>query len=279
MKPSSNKLAVPTQAPYSKKYAGSSTFLPTTSLLGKVAVVTGSSRGTGAAVARCFGEHGASVVVNYVTDSQAADEVVQTIRSQGKGGAIAVKANTATIEGGQLLLDEAVKTFGRIDILVLNSGVMGSKTLEELDEPFFDMHFETNVKVPLFMAKAAAEVMPAPGGRIVFFSSSLTAASTVLPNALCYLATKGAIEQISRVLAKDLGGRGITVNTVSPGPIDTPLFRQGKSQTVIDSIAKQNPSRRLGEPDDIAPLVAFLASEAGHWINGQNIRADGGYVV
>ncbi|RXW24361.1 hypothetical protein EST38_g1476 [Candolleomyces aberdarensis] len=279
MKPSSNKLAVPTQAPYSKRYAGSSLFLPTTSLVGKVAVVTGSSRSTGAAIACCLGEHGASVVVNYVTDAQAADEVVQAIRSQGKGGAIAVKANTATIEGGQLLLDEAMKTFGRVDIVVLNAGVMGSRTLDDLDEPFFDMHFETNVKVPLFMAKAAADLLPNPGGRIIFFSSSLTAASTVLPNALCYLATKGAIEQISRVLAKDLGSRGITVNTVSPGPIDTPLFREGKTQHVIDSIAKQSPSRRLGEPDDIAPLVAFLASEAGHWINGQNIRADGGYVV
>ncbi|KAJ2931871.1 hypothetical protein H1R20_g5232, partial [Candolleomyces eurysporus] len=263
MKPSSNKLAVPTQAPYSKRYAGSSLFLPTTSLVGKVAVVTGSSRSTGAAIACCLGEHGASVVVNYVTDAQAADEVVQAIRSQGKGGAIAVKANTATIEGGQLLLDEAMKTFGRVDILVLNAGLMGSRTLDDLDEPFFDMHFETNVKVPLFMAKAAADLLPSP----------------VLPNALCYIATKGAIEQISRVLAKDLGSRGITVNTVSPGPIDTPLFREGKTQHVIDSIAKQSPSKRLGEPDDIAPLVAFLASEAGHWINGQNIRADGGYVV
>jgi 3-oxoacyl-[acyl-carrier protein] reductase len=129
--------------------------------LGKVAVVTGSSRSTGAAVARCLGEHGASVVVNFVTDSQSAEEVVQAIRSNGKGGAIAVKANTATVEGGQLLLDEAMRTFGRIDILVLNAGVMGSKTLAEMDEGFFDVCFETNVKVPLFMAKAAARLLPA----------------------------------------------------------------------------------------------------------------------
>lgn len=279
LKPSS-RLEVPASTPlYSKKFASSATFLPTTSLVGKVAVVTGSSRSTGAAVARCLGEHGASVAVNYVTDSQSADEVVQAIRSYGKGGAIAVKANTATIEGGQLLLDEAMRTFGRIDILVLNAGVMGSKTLAEIDEGFFDACFETNVKVPLFMAKAAAQLLPTPGGRIIFFSSSLTAASTVLPNALCYLATKGAIEQVSRVLAKDLGSKGITVNTVSPGPIDTPLFREGKSQHVIDSIAKQNPMKRLAEPDDVAPIVAFLASEAGHWVNGQNIRVDGGFVV
>ena len=163
---------------------------------GRVAVVTGSSRSTGAAIARCLGEHGASVVVNYVTDEQSADEVVQSIRANGKGGAIAVKANTATVEGGQLLLDEALKTFGRIDILVLNAGIMGSSTLNELNEAFFDNHFETNVKVPLFMAKAAANVLPScesiivripaqrshhscsAGGRIIFFSSSLTAASS-----------------------------------------------------------------------------------------------------
>lgn len=278
LKPSS-KLEVPTQAPFQTHRAPSSTFLPTTSLLGKVAVVTGSSRSTGAAVARSLGEHGASVVVNYVTDDASASAVVQSIRAFGKGGAIAVKANTATIEGGELLLEEAMKTFGRIDILVLNAGVMGSRTLEEVDEGFWDVCFETNVKVPVFMCKKAAEILPSPGGRIIFFSSSLTAASTILPNALPYLATKGAIEQISRVLAKDLGSRGITVNTVSPGPIDTPLFREGKSSQVIEGIKKQTPGRRLGEPEDVAGVVAFLVSDAGGWVNGQNLRVDGGYVV
>ncbi|KAF8182336.1 hypothetical protein BJ912DRAFT_1061807 [Pholiota molesta] len=216
-----------------------------------VAVVTGSSRSIGAAIARSLGEQGANVVVNYVQDSAAADEVVQAIRSQGKGGAIAIRADTSTLQGGQTLLAEAVKTFGKVDILVLNAGIMGSRTLAE---------------APLFLAKAAASILPSPGGRIIFFSSSLTAASTVTPNALCYLATKGAIEQISRVLAKDLGSRGIT-------------FREGKPQSVLDSIAKQNPSRRLGEPDDIAPIVAFLGSQAAQWITGQNIRVNGGFVV
>ncbi|KAF8902278.1 hypothetical protein CPB84DRAFT_1846439 [Gymnopilus junonius] len=237
-----NRLTVPAPAKMNKAFSASSTFLATTSLLGKVAVVTGSSRGIGAAIAKCLGEHGANVVVNYVNDIEAANDVVQAILSQGKGGAIA---------------------FGRIDILVLNSGIMGSKTLAELDEPFFTSHFDTNVRAPLFMAKAVAPLLPSP----------------VTPNALVYLATKGAIEQISRVLAKDLGARGITVNTISPGPVDTPLFREGKPQSIIDSIAKQNPSRRLGEPDDIAPIVGFLASQAGQWINGQNIRVNGGFVV
>ncbi|EAU82572.1 short-chain dehydrogenase/reductase SDR [Coprinopsis cinerea okayama7 len=263
---------------------GSSMFLGATSLLGKVAIVTGSGRGTGASIAKCLGEHGCSVVVNYVTDATSASSVVHHIRSQGKGGAIAVKANTATIQGGLQLIEETIKTFGRVDVVVFNSGVMESSTLDGLGEvgeegeKSWDRAFETNVKVPLWMCKKVAPMM-GPGGRIIFFSSTLTAASTVQPNALCYVATKGAIEQISRVLAKDLGSRGITVNTISVGPIDTPMFREGKSSHAISSIAKQTPSKRLGEPEDVAPLVAFLASEAARWINGQNLRCDGGYVV
>lgn len=122
--------------------------------------MTGSGRSTGAAIAQGLGEQGANVVVNYVHDARSADETVQAIRSHGKGGAIAVQANTATIEGGQLLIDEAMKTFGRIDILVLNAGIMGSKTLDELDESAFDYHFDTNVKVPLFMVKSVARLLP-----------------------------------------------------------------------------------------------------------------------
>ena len=125
-----------------------------------MAVITGSSRSIGASIARHMGEHGANVVVNYVNDAAAADEVVQAIRAHGKGGAIAVRADTSTLEGGKLLLDEAVKTFGKIDILVLNAGVMGSKTLHEVDEAFFDSHFSINVKAPLFMVKAAVPLLP-----------------------------------------------------------------------------------------------------------------------
>ncbi|KAF9474284.1 NAD(P)-binding protein [Pholiota conissans] len=274
----SDRLAVPTAAKMNKQVSTSSQMLPLTSLIGKVAVVTGSSRSIGAAIARSLGEQGANVVVNYVNDNKAADEVVQAIRSTGKGGAIAVRADTSTLQGGQLLLDEAVKTFGHIDILVLNAGIMGSKTLAEVDESFFDSHFEINVKAPLFMAKAAAPLLPSRESHTNSIAACIKN-RPVTPNALCYLATKGAIEQISRVLAKDLGSRGITVNTISPGPVDTPQFREGKPQSVLDSIAKQNPSRRLGEPDDIAPVVAFLASQAAQWITGQNIRVNGGFVV
>ena len=125
-----------------------------------VAVVTGSSRSTGAAIAICLGEHGANVVVNYVNDTNAAEEVVRVIRSQGKGGAIAVKADASTIEGGKLILDEAMKTFGRVDILVLNTGIMEARSLESLDEATFNAQFQINVKAPLFLVKAAAPLLP-----------------------------------------------------------------------------------------------------------------------
>ncbi|KAJ6471724.1 hypothetical protein C8R47DRAFT_1297003 [Mycena vitilis] len=216
------------------------------SLKGKIAVITGSSRSIGAAIAKHMGAQGAKVVVNYVSNAKAADEVVSAITA-AKGSAVAVKADTSTIAGGQHLLDEAVKAFGGVDILVLNAGIMGNKVLADVDEAFYDAHFATNVKGPLFLAKAAAPLLPphATGGRVIFFSSSLTGAS---------------------------------VNTVSPGPVDTPLFREGKPQGVIDFIAKLAPSGRLGEVDDIAPVVSFLASPAAQWINGQNIRVNGGFV-
>ncbi|KAJ7872492.1 hypothetical protein B0H14DRAFT_2721855 [Mycena olivaceomarginata] len=247
-------------------------------LKGKIAVITGSSRSIGAAIAKHFGEQGAKVVVNYVNDTQAADGVVSSIKAAG-GSAVAVKADASTIAGGQHLLDEAVKAFGGIDIIVLNAGIMGSKLLADVDEAFFDAHFSTNVKGPLFLAKAAAPLLPAPGGRIIFFSTSLTVATGVAPNTLVYTATKGAVEQLARILAKDpsLGAKGITVNTVSPGPVDTPLFRAGKPQGVIDAIAKAAPSGRLGEVGDIAPVVGFLASPAAQWVNGQNVRVNGGF--
>ncbi|KAF7340520.1 Short-chain dehydrogenase reductase sdr [Mycena sanguinolenta] len=185
-----------------------------TSLTGKVAVITGSSRSIGAAVAKHMASQGAKVVVNYVNGADAASEVVSAIKTTG-GIAVAVQADVSTIAGGQRLVDESI---------------MDSKVLAEVDEAFYDAHFATNVKGPLFLAKAAAKVLPAPGGRIIFFSTSLTGASTVSPTALVYTATKGAVEQLSRILAKDgsPGAKGITVNTVSPGPVDTPLFRQGK---------------------------------------------------
>ncbi|KAH7349076.1 hypothetical protein BKA66DRAFT_504620 [Pyrenochaeta sp. MPI-SDFR-AT-0127] len=250
----------------------------TTSLSGKVALVTGSSRSIGAAIAKRLADDGANVVVNYVSNSKAASTLVDSINAKRAGAAIAIKADVSTVVGGQRLLYEAVKSFDKIDIIVLNAAIMGSKPLAEIDEQFFDDHMNVNVKGQLFLVKAAAPLL-ASGSRIIFFSSSLTRLSSVLPNALVYIATKGAIEQLSRALAKDFGVRGITVNTISPGPTDTDLFRKGKPEDFIKYIASQTPSNKLGQPDEIASVVSFLASPAAGWINGQNIVVNGGYVV
>jgi len=247
-------------------------------LLGKVAIVTGASRSIGAAVAVRLAQDGANVVVNYVSNSKAAEEVVNKIAQDGKGAAIAVKADVGTDSGRQHLLESAVSNWGKIDILVNNAGIMGSEPIDRVDEKFFDDHINLNVKSPLFLTKAAVKHM-SPGSRVIFFSTSLTHASTVLPNALCYVASKAAVEQFTRVLSKDFAKRNITVNTVSPGPTDTDLFREGKPEAVINMIKSHNPHNRLGTPDDVKGIVAFLAGPEASWISGQNIRVNGAFAV
>ncbi|KAI0319152.1 hypothetical protein OF83DRAFT_1055530 [Amylostereum chailletii] len=243
-------------------------------LAGKVAIVTGSSRSIGAAIVTQLASDGASVIVNYVNDAGAAEHIVAAIATEGNGKAVAVKADASTLVGAQTLVDACIKAFGKLDILVLNAGIMGSKPIAAIDEKFYDAHMNANVKGPLFLTKLAAPLLPS-GGRVIFFSTTLAHASGVMPIHLVYCASKGAIEQIARVLAKDLGARGITVNTVSPGPTDTELFRKGKTDEMINMFAGFAPSKRLGQPDDIAPVVAFLASEGARWVNGQNILVNG----
>jgi len=161
-----------------------------------VAVVTGSSRSTGAAIAKCLGEHGANVVVNYVNDTNAAEEVVRVIRSQGKGGAIAVKADASTVEGGKIILDEAMRTFGRVDILVLNTGIMEGKTLENLDEATFNAQFHINVKAPLFLAKAAAPLLPSRKFPKCMVEESKLTGNSWWPNYLLLVNTDGFIVSV-----------------------------------------------------------------------------------
>ncbi|KAH9940610.1 hypothetical protein B0H21DRAFT_574698 [Amylocystis lapponica] len=253
----------------------------TSPLAGKVAVVTGSSRSIGAAVARRLAADGANVIVNYVSNGAAADTVVESINNNpapGTGKAVSVQADVATAKGGQRLLDAAFSTFGGLDILVLNAAVMENATLQEVSEEFFDRHFTVNVKAPFFLVQAAAPRMKA-GGRIILFSTSLTRNSMLTPNYLVYVATKGAVDQITRVLAKELGPRGITVNTVSPGPIDTDMFRDGKTEQVISALAAMHPLKRIGEVDEVSPVVAFLAREDANWVNGQILLVNGGFTV
>ncbi|EIW58103.1 NAD-P-binding protein [Trametes versicolor FP-101664 SS1] len=248
------------------------------SLAGKVAIVTGSSRSIGAATATHLASLGANVVINYVSSASAAQAVADAINKQGAGKAIIVKADAGSIADNKHLVDETLKTFGRLDIVVLNAGLMDNQKLEDVTEEAFAKQFDTNVKGPLFLVQAAAKHM-STGGRVIFFSTSLTQASGVPPNYLVYASTKGAVEQLTRVLAKDLGTRGITVNTVAPGPIDTDMFRAGKTEQQINFFAGMHPEKRLGTTDEVGNVVAFLASEEASWVNGQTLMVNGGFAV
>lgn len=247
-------------------------------LTGKVALITGSSKGIGQAIAERLAADGANVIINYVSSANAAQQVADDINSKGVGQAKIIKADVSSAEAAKTLVNQTLEAFQQIDILVLNAGVLENKTLEEIDEQHFDKHFDINVKGPLFLTQAASPHMKA-GGRVIFFSTSLTLATTISPNYLVYAATKGAVEQLARVLAKDLGQRQISVNTVSPGPTATALFKNGKTDQQIQFIANLSPMKRLGEPEDISSVVAFLARNDSQWVNGQNLRVNGGFAV
>ncbi|GAB5593885.1 hypothetical protein Unana1_08785 [Umbelopsis nana] len=247
-------------------------------LSGKVALVTGSSRSIGAAIAERLAADGANVIINYVNGASSAQEVADRINSKGAGQAKIVQADVSSVESTKNLVAKTLETFQQIDILVLNAGVLDMKVLADVDEHHFDKHFNINVKGPLFLTQAVAPHMKA-GGRVIFFSTSLTLASTISPAYLVYTATKGAVEQLARVLAKDLGQRQITVNTVSPGPTATPLFKNGHTDQQMQFIANLSPMKRLGEPEDISSAVAFLCRDDAQWVSGQNLRVNGGFAL
>lgn len=238
----------------------------------KVAIVTGSSRGIGSAIAQRLSDEGAKIVVNYAGSSDKAQEVVAQIEAKG-GNAIALQADVSKIADIQRLFDQTIEKFGKVDILVNNAGIILYKLITDVTEADFDKIFAINVKGTYFACQQAAKRM-ADGGRIINFSSSTTA--MMLPTYSAYVATKGAVEQITRVLAKELGGRGITVNVVSPGATNTELLMTGKTEEQINRLAQMAALGRLGEVQDIADVVAFLASDDARWITGQNIRVNGG---
>jgi 3-oxoacyl-[acyl-carrier protein] reductase len=241
---------------------------------GKVALVTGASRGIGRAIAMRLGHDGAAVVVNYSGNHEAAYETVSAIET-ASGRAVAVQGDVGKVGDIQRLFDSTFEHFGRLDILVNNAGVFFTKPVADVTEEEYDRIFAANVKGTFFACQQAAKRM-ADGGRIINFSSSTTA--MMLPTYGAYVATKGAVEQLSHVLAKELGSRGITVNVISPGPTDTELFGQGKTEQDKQRFAQMAALGRLGQPKDIADVVALLVSDDASWITGQNVRANGGII-
>ena len=241
-------------------------------LAGKVAIVTGASRGIGRAIALKLASNGASVVVNYAGNTTKAQEVVAEIDKLGVQS-LAVQADVSKVTDIQRLFEQTIEHFGKVDILVNNAGINIYKLITEVTEADFDKLFAINVKGTYFACQQAALHM-AEGGRIINFSSSTTA--MMLPTYSAYVATKGAVEQITRVLAKELGAKGIAVNVVSPGPTDTELFREGKTEEQINRLAQMAAFGKLGDVQEIADVVAFLASDEARWITGQNIRVNGG---
>ena len=244
------------------------------SLTPKVALVTGAARGIGRAIALRLAKDGAAIVVNYSGSLQQAQETVSLIEGGG-GRAVAIQADVGKVADVRRLFDATSDTFGRLDILVNNAGAMFTKPVADVNEEEFDRIFAVNVKGTFFACQEAAKRMTR-GGRIINFSSSTTA--LMLPGYGAYVATKGAVEQLSHVLAKELGPRGITVNVVSPGPTDTELFGQGKTEEQKQTFARMAALGRLGTPEDIAAVVAMLVGPDAGWVTGQNIRTNGGLI-
>ena len=240
----------------------------------RVAVVTGGSRGIGRAVSEKLAQDGLAVVVNYAHGAGAAEEAVAAITAAG-GRAIAVQADVAEEKEVAALFDRAEEEFGGVDVVVNSAGRMILSTIADLDLAALDAMHRTNIRGTFVVAQQAARRLRA-GGSFVGFSTSVVGAQ--FPTYGAYTASKGAVEAMILIMARELRGRDITVNAVAPGPTATDLFLADKTPERIEQLAKTPPLERLGTPEDIAAVVAFLSSPAGHWVNGQVLRANGGLV-
>jgi 3-oxoacyl-[acyl-carrier protein] reductase len=240
----------------------------------KVALVTGASRGIGSSVAERLARDGFTLIVNYSENAAPAEALVRKIEQAG-GRALAAKADISDASSVRRMFDAAEAAFGGVDVLVNNAGIMTLAPIADADDASFDRHIAVNLKGTFNTLREAAKRLRS-GGRIINFSSSVV--GMLMPTYGVYAATKAAVEAMTRVLAQEVRGRNITVNAVAPGPTATDLFLKGKPQDVVDRMAKMAPLERLGQPGDIADVVAFLAGPDAAWVNGQVLRVNGGII-
>lgn len=238
----------------------------------KVILVTGASKGIGAAVARKLAADGASLIINYASDRKGAETLVAELKQTGTD-VIAVQADVSKSAEVKQLFDEAIAHFGRIDVLVNNAGIMITKLLKDTSDEEFTRQFDINVR-GVFNTLREAATRLADKGSIINFSTSVN--RLMLPGYSTYVASKSAVEQLTRVFAKEMGSRGINVNSVSPGPTNTELFTKGKSDETIARLASLSNFGRIGEPEDIAGIISFLSGDDAKWISAQNIGVNGG---
>ena len=244
-------------------------------LKNKVAVVTGASKGIGAGIAKALATEGASVVVNYASGRAGADKVVSEIR-EGGGKAVAVQADVSKAADVQRLFAEAKKAFGRVDVLVNNAGVYQFAPLGEFTEEQFRRQFDTNVLGLLLASREASTHFPKEGGSIINIGSAVTQLTP--PASSVYTATKAAVDAITRVLAKELGPRKIRVNSINPGMVETEgVHAAGILESDFQKqLEAQTPLGRIAQPNDIAPVAVFLASQDSGWLTGELVTASGG---
>ncbi|KAB2710944.1 3-oxoacyl-[acyl-carrier protein] reductase [Ochrobactrum intermedium] len=240
----------------------------------RVAIVTGASRGIGAAIAERLGREGFTVIVNYAGNAAMANAVVARIEAAG-GVALSAQADVADPVAVKKMFDAAETAFGGVDVLINNAGIMALSPLAATEDLDFDKTVSVNLKGTFNTMREAGRRLR-DNGRIINFSTSVVGLK--LENYGIYAATKAAVETLTAIMAKEMRGRNITVNAVAPGPTATDLFLDGKSEEVVARMAKMSPLERLGTPEDIAGVVAFLAGPDGAWVNGQTLRANGGII-